>query len=583
MKITTARKISQGFFLVVFLWFCIVATFGTEWWQLRGWPVNLFLQVDPLVAIAAMLTTHTIYKELILALITIIITIIFGRVFCGWVCPFGTMHHFLGFVSRGGKNMPDRISSNKYRKLQNTKYFILIAFIAAASLPIGFSTSLLTGFLDPLPLVYRSVNLTILPIIDTSAKTLSITPRLYEGAYIIGFIFIAALLMNFFIPRFYCRFICPLGALLGILGRYSIWRIGKIESKCTNCKLCEKACEGACEPAAKIRIPECVLCFNCLHDCNYNLIGYRIKESEAGEISKPDVGRRGFILAAVTGIAALPMIRLSGKIGKNWYYKVIRPPGALVEEEFLKRCIKCGQCMRICPTNIIMPGGLNGGLENVWTPVLNFRIGTSGCQLNCVACGYICPTSAIRPISLSEKLGINEFSKNGAIKIGTAFIDQGRCLPWSMKTPCIVCQENCPITPKAIFTEEVFKIVRDGTYTIVSVNDNIIEVKGAAMKPNMYTTGDYFLVNKSNVSIQPIRIISNKENKITIESGPPLFVSDDKVEVQMRLQLPYIDIEKCIGCGICEHECPVSGLRAVRISAENETRSTNRTLSLRKG
>ncbi|MHC4489726.1 MAG: 4Fe-4S binding protein, partial [Planctomycetota bacterium] len=120
------------------------------------------------------------------------------------------------------------------------------------------------------------------------------------------------------------------------------------------------------------------------------------------------------VLSLAGGVVAVPAVRLSNKLGDNWYHKVIRPPGALAEKEFLKRCLKCGQCMRICPTNVLQPGGIDGGLENLWTPVLNNRIGSSGCQLNCVACGQVCPTSAIRPITLTEKLGEEEFADVGS-------------------------------------------------------------------------------------------------------------------------------------------------------------------------
>ncbi|MHC4457564.1 MAG: 4Fe-4S dicluster domain-containing protein, partial [Planctomycetota bacterium] len=247
-----------------------------------------------------------------------------------------------------------------------------------------------------------------------------------------------------------CRFICPLGALFGIISRFAIWRIGKNQAECINCKLCEQRCEGGCEPSGNIHISECVLCFNCREDCKEQTISYQIIPSLAGEETNPDVSRRGFALSLVSGVFAIPAVRLSNKLGSNWTYNIIRPPGALSEREFLNRCIKCGQCMRICPTNVIQPGGVEGGLENLWTPVLNNRIGSSGCQLNCVACGQICPTSAIRPITLAEKLGADEFADVGPIKLGTAFVDRNRCLPWAMDKPCIVCEENCPVSPRFI-------------------------------------------------------------------------------------------------------------------------------------
>lgn len=563
----------------MFVWFCIVSTVGDKFWQLRGWPVNLFLWLDPLSAIGTALTTHTLYWPFLWTLAAIILTIIFGRFFCGWVCPFGALHQFTGYIANRRKTTASKILLNRYRKAQSIKYFILILFLAMAAFP-SIAAALQTGLLDPIPLVTRSFNLLLLPLVDRAFGLASATARFYEGAWFILIIFLAAILLNLIIPRFYCRFICPLGALFGLMGRFAIWRIGKTQSECINCKLCEQSCEGGCEPAGSIRISECVLCFNCLDDCKHRLIGYQTRPSLAGEITGPDISRRGFVLSLASGIIAVPAVRLSNKLGANWYHKIIRPPGALSEEEFLKRCIKCGQCMRVCPTNVIQPGGIEGGLENLWTPVLNNQIGSSGCQLNCVACGQACPTSAIRPITLSEKLGVNDFAKAGPIKIGTAFVDRNRCLPWSMDKPCIVCEENCPVSPKAIYTQESFNTIRDGILTIDSVSGNIIEVK-EPLVPEKFASGDYYLQFGYG---QRSKITANSDNSIEISNDgevKEIPAEGGKIEVQVRLQRPYVDIERCIGCGVCEHECPVSGIKAIRVSAVGETRSAGRRLLLK--
>lgn len=581
MKIVTVRRISQVFFLILFLWFCIVSALGTEFWQLRAWPVNLFLNLDPLVAVGTILTTHTLYRGLLWALVTVILTMIFGRFFCGWVCPFGTMHHFFGWLGNRKRKTADIIARNRYRKAQNIKYIILFAFLFMAIVPLNGSVSLQTGLLDPIPFVYRSVNITLLPVADNIFHFVSMTSRQYDDAWLIGGLFLFFLFMNFAIPRFYCRFICPLGALLGILGRFSVWRIGKTKPVCSNCHLCDKVCEGACEPSDKIRIPECVLCLNCPSICPDGVLHYGTGESGAGEIANPDITRRGFLVSCLAGILAIPIIRLGGKTGTNWYYKSIRPPGALPEEEFLRRCIKCGQCMRICPTNIIVPGGIEGGPENLWTPTLNFRSGTSGCQLNCTACGFICPTAAIRPVTISEKMGLNEYADRGPIRLGTAFVDRSRCLPWAMNTPCIVCQENCPVTPKAIYVKEFHETVREGICTVKKIRGPFLQLQGPKMKPGKYATGDYFSLIKG----QRYRIADNTEDTITLEisqQGMGDINVLELVEIQMRLQAPLVDVQRCIGCGTCEHECPVSGLRAIRVSAENETRNRERSLFLRK-
>ncbi len=580
MKIVQARRISQAFFFILLVWFCIVSTVGEKFWQLRGWPVNWFLQLDPLVAIGTILSTHTLYRALLWALVVVSLTIVFGRFFCSWVCPFGSLHHFVGFLSHRKKKIAEKIQLNKYRKAQCIKYLVLIVFLSMAAFP-SIAATLQTGLLDPIPLITRSFNLVLLPIADRSVNLASVAERFYEGTWLIFTIFLTAVLLNLAIPRFYCRFICPLGALFAILSRFAIWRIGKKVNECSNCKLCEKSCEGGCEPVGNIKISECVLCFNCLDDCKENIISYQRQPSLAGE-TDPDISRRGFVLSLTGGIFALAAVRLSNKLGSNWYHRVIRPPGALAEDEFLKRCIKCGQCMRVCPTNVIQPGSIDGGLENLWTPVLNNRIGTSGCQLNCTACGQVCPTSAIRPITLSEKLGTDEFAKVGPIRLGTAFFDRGRCLPWAMDKPCIVCEENCPVSPKAIYTQECFNTIRDGVLTIKKAADNIIETVEDNLSLDKFATGDYYCITKGS---ERMKIVANTENSIEIslnEQFEKIPTAGSKIEVQVRLQRPYVDIEKCIGCGICEHECPVSGKKAIRVSAEGETRNADRTLLLKR-
>ncbi len=451
MRIVTARRISQIFFFTLFIWFCIAASLGERWWQLRGWPVNWLLELDPLTGIGTLLSTRTLYSGLLWGLATIGLTLAFGRVFCGFICPFGAMHQFIGWLGRRGRGLAARLASNRPHPAQALKYYILLFMLAAGILLPGewvSSGSLQTGLLDPLPLAHRSVNLILVPLADRMGLGPSPLPRFYEGAWLIGGVFLAALLLNLKTPRFYCRYICPLGALLGFLGRWSVWRIGRLEEACTGCGLCEKNCEGACTPTEKIRSSECVMCLNCLDDCRHAAIAYRPQPSAAGEILlPPDLSRRGFIAATLSGFAAAPFMRIGGATGPNWNPALIRPPGALAEEEFLARCIKCGQCMRVCPTNVLHPAALEAGIEGLWTPRLNFRIGTSGCQHNCIACGNLCPTAAIRPISLAERMGRGAFAEKGPIRIGMAFVDRGRCLPWANDKPCIVCQENCPVSP----------------------------------------------------------------------------------------------------------------------------------------
>jgi polyferredoxin len=648
MNIVTTRRICQGFFFVLFLWFCAVTSLGDQWWQLRGWPVNWIIQLDPLVGLATLLSTRTVYAGLLWGLVTIVLTIILGRFFCGWICPFGSIHQFVGFLAKRKRSTPEKIKLHQYHPGQSIKYWILIFLLTISALELAIdlirlpvthrllfgilvlailtlmilnavrqtqvnpkkigivfsifiaiwlllstlfngyqisAASLQIGLLDPMPLVYRSINLVILPLVDRTSASISTIPRFYDNIWLIAVIFLTAILLNLVVPRFYCRFICPTGAMFGILSRLALWRMGKTKNECIDCHLCEKNCEGACSPTSQIRINECVLCMNCLNECRHHLMTYQIAPSASGEIVSPDLSRRQFLASAISGAAAIPMLRVSSRLEGNWDPALVRPPGALPEKEFLSRCIKCGQCMRICPTNVIHPAGLQGGLEGLWTPVLNFRIGTSGCQFNCIACGNLCPTAAIRPISIDERLGRNRYAEQGAIKIGTAFVDRGRCLPWAMDRPCIVCQENCPVSPKAIRTREVFNTIDTGSKLIVAKADVLyVEFQGVGPDLNQLATGDYYTVVLPSADHQPRRIVSNWERGLRIADGLPFKSPPEpgsRVEIQIRLQQPYVDPKHCIGCGVCEHECPVPGKRAIRVTADNESRAPEHALLLK--
>lgn len=231
--------------------------------------------------------------------------------------------------------------------------------------------------------------------------------------------------------------------------------------------------------------------------------------------------------------------------------------------------------MRICPTNVIHPAGLQAGVEGIWTPMLNFRMGTSGCQHGCIACGNVCPTAAIRPISLDERLGRGAFASRGSIRIGMAFVDHGRCLPWAMDRPCIVCQENCPVSPKAIFTRQQFQPVRlGGELRLRAMAGNRIQFDGPALPADQFATGDYYVTIEGDLRLPPARISAIGSGGIVLERNPFAETSgvNDRITLLVRLQLPFVDPARCIGCGVCEHECPVKGRRAIRVTAENETR-----------
>jgi ferredoxin len=165
-----------------------------------------------------------------------------------------------------------------------------------------------------------------------------------------------------------------------------------------------------------------------------------------------DLGRRRVITSALSGVVAVPLLR-SVSLSKPGFSNpgLIRPPGSLEEKEFLRRCVRCGECMKVCITNGLQPTLMEAGLEGIWSPVLIPRIGY--CEYRCTLCGQVCPTGAIKKLELQEKM---------KVKIGLAMIDKGRCLPYAHATPCIVCEEVCPTPKKAIWFEEARVKDREG-------------------------------------------------------------------------------------------------------------------------
>jgi len=436
------RRISQGLFLALFtLHVCLTGavTGGLE--PRLTFPVRLLLDFDPLVALSNALATRALYQGLLWSLAILIPTIFFGRFFCGWMCPLGTLHHMVGNAPSESKRGARRIESNRYEKWQTLKYYLLIGLLASA-----FFGNALVGIMHPLTLFIRTLALAIYPALHVP---LALRQPHFCQAIPLGLIFVAILAFNLRITRFWCRALCPLGALLGLVSRRSILGLEKRAAECGDCRRCLLHCQGGDDPipGAAWRKSECHLCLNCVADCPERALRFRLFPPKAATRDAPDLTRRRILTSLAAGSVAVPLLRANTGLDVEANSRLIRPPGALAEKDFLARCIHCGQCMKVCPNNALHPAFAEAGWDGIWTPVLAPRVGY--CEPSCTLCGEVCPTGAIWQFSLAEKGWTGVAAR--PIRLGTAFYDRGRCLPWAMATECIVCQEWCPTSPKAVY------------------------------------------------------------------------------------------------------------------------------------
>ncbi|MGA2153624.1 MAG: 4Fe-4S binding protein, partial [Bryobacteraceae bacterium] len=440
MTLPRLRRLSQTLFLGLFLvLLCkteLHGSFPPGAIDFRLSPaVRAFLETDPLVAIANALATRALYRGLLWSLAILIPTLFLGRFFCGWICPLGTLNHVVSNVRSEKKSGLRLIASNRYKPWQGFKYYLLFALLAAALLG-----GALVGILDPIALAVRSFALSILPAGNYAlnalpgpghghsalpAALLSFKQAHFRQGFLLGVIFMAILALNLRITRFWCRAVCPLGALLGLLSRWSILGLVKQPAHCEDCNRCLLHCQGGDDPipGAPWRKAECHLCMNCVADCPESGIQFRFFPPAAGSatVDGADLKRRKVLTGLVAGAVTIPLLRANTGLSAEPHERLIRPPAALDEIEFLSRCIRCGECMKVCPNNALHPAFSEAGWEGIWTPVLVPRVGY--CEPSCTLCGQVCPTGAIWEFTSREKgwaASSVPAPDTGPIRLGTA-------------------------------------------------------------------------------------------------------------------------------------------------------------------
>ncbi len=443
------KIVSQSFFFGVFLFFLFfVNTFPLAYALQSEW----FLRLNPFVGVMVSLASRTfVFPIIVMSTIMILLTVVFGRFFCGFVCPLGAVIDFCDRViwrsvrRKYFINLRGRLSG-----LQTLKYVLLGALVLAA----GFGV-LSPLFMDPIALLTRILTIVVYPFVMTAgAETLHLLrpafnavgmtqlaysdisiPRFYTTITVAG-LFLIVIGGGLVKRRFWCQYICPTGAFLGVVGRFAFFRRIVDTSACNGCGACARTCptDAIGTPNYdRTRTMECIVCGECSGVTKKTCSRFGFARFDASTSLQTDLGRRHLIGGAGLAALLIPAYRAAAVHERDNTGRCIRPPGALPEEQFLSRCIACGECMKVCPTNIIQPCSIADGFPRVYTPKVVPRLG--GCEQNCSVCSHVCPTGALRPIQRQQK---------PFVKIGTAVVDRHRCLAWAQGRECLVCDESCP-------------------------------------------------------------------------------------------------------------------------------------------
>jgi polyferredoxin/ferredoxin len=404
------RKVVQYGLLLLFL----VLFASTAMSQLQPVPINLFSRLNPLQAIAAMLGNRELITLYIPTLLIVVLTLLFGRVWCGWICPLGAILELFG---RPGRHF-------KWQNLRKLKYVILFTILLMA----GFG-SLAFMYFEPITILIRGLTVPVRPGIEylqLADKEGFTWPGI--GWWLVASPLVIVLGLNLVERRFWCRYLCPLGALIGLGSKFSWIKRQVDQMSCVKCGECARICTmGAISEERDFTSDpaECIMCMDCAAPCPKVAISFP-KGDLYGWNYEFDPSRREALGTIGLGAVAVGLLSLDVGQVKAARASVLRPPGAQ-GPEFLAKCIRCEQCITGCPTHVLQPGFLEAGWDSLWTPVFDPFSGY--CDQECNLCGQICPSGAIPALELAEK--------NKAV-IGTAFVHFATCVR------CMDCLENCP-------------------------------------------------------------------------------------------------------------------------------------------
>ena len=433
--------------------------------------------------------------------ILILLTLLFGRIYCSVICPLGIMQDF--FTWLGGKGRKNRFQYQKEHKI--LRYSVLAVFIIC--LIIGFAP--VTTLIAPYSAYGRIVNNLFKPLFDWLNNLLAHAEAGKESyrfsevqiwmrsvtTFVVALLtFLVLAVIAWRDGRAYCNSICPVGTTLSFFSRFSLFKVRFDKSKCKNCSVCEKSCKAKAIDfkAGTVDYSRCVVCGDCVAKCKFDALHYTTKSAVTPESvpekagAAPDPSRRSFLIgtaiAAGTVATAKAQMKVDGGLAVIEDKKApkretpVTPPGSISARHIQRHCTACQLCVTSCPNNVLRP---STDVSHFMQPVMSFERGH--CRPECTRCSQVCPTGAIKPITKEEKTDIH---------VGHAVWVKENCVVLTDGVSCGNCARHCP-------------------------------------------TG-------------AIQMVEYQHNGKTV-------------------MIPAVDENKCIGCGACEHLCPARPFSAIYV------------------
>lgn len=415
--------------------------------------------------------------NLIILCVLLLLSLLFGRIYCSTICPLGVLQDVISWKSRIFRKKKKK-NRFEYAKPKNILRYSILALTIVVLI---FGSSFLVLFLDPYSTFGRIVSQLFRPIaiwINNGlafvlsgmgnytlykVEQVSFVPLTF-GVSILFFGLVTA--MSWSKGRSYCNTICPLGTGLGLISKISLFHIAFDESACNSCGVCAKQCKSECIDSRNKKVDDsrCVSCFNCLSSCKRDGIKfeYRFKKkaTQSVPVETKDINsRRTFLLASGAALTSLAFANTKKVIGNNepmLSRKPIMPPGADNLEHFSAHCTGCQLCVSKCPMQVLKPAALQYGILGITQPHLAFSTQIL-CTYDCNICSTVCPTGALKHLTIEEKkltqIGVAKFRKN-------------KCVVFTDEKDCGACSEHCP-------TQAVHMIPYKNGLTIPEVTEDI--------------------------------------------------------------------------------------------------------------